>query len=379
MPGSYFSKSETNGIFWDIKKALILSSALVGAGLMAAAPASAADKIKLGLGGFMEQWVGFSEQDGSYEGTNEYSSFDAKSDTEVHFSGSTKLDNGLTISAEVELESDRNGGTIDESYLQVDSPTVGSLQVGAIGDAVNAIAIFAPDVGIGNTDGDVSTWVNNPLSVTSVVTFVDQGKFNKVNYFSPTFAGLQVVASYTPDASNHDMDVPNRVNGGDAEAYGFGATYSRQIEGVGFSADVGYGVTTSTTAGIDDLKIWQAGVNLSYAGFVFGGSYGDFSQNVESGASSTANQDGYAWDVGVSYATGPYSVSLSYFASQYEGNSAVAADEEQAQLMLSGAYNMGPGVNIKGSVFTADYDDETTTATANNDGWGAVAGLTLDF
>jgi len=366
-----------------MKKTLILTSALVGAGLLAAAPASAADKIKLGLGGFMEQWVGFSEQDGSYEGTNDYGSFDAKSDTEVYFTGSTKLDNGLTVSATVQLEADRSAGgaaaTIDDSYVQVDSPTLGSLQVGAVGDAVNAISIFAPDVGIENTDGDVSNWVINPLSVTSAATFVDQGNFHKVNYFSPTFAGLQVVASYTPDASNNNMTTPNHASGGVSEAYGVGAAYSRQIEGVGFSADVGYAVTTSTLAGVGNLESWQGGANLTYAGFTFGGSYINYSEDVASGATKTNNQDGYAWDVGVSYETGPYSVSLSYFASKYEGDTSVAADEEQAQLMLSGAYNMGPGVNVKGSVFTADYDDETTTATANNDGWGAVAGLTLDF
>lgn len=362
-----------------MKKTLILTSALVGAGLLAATPASAAEKVKLGLGGFMEQWVGFSEQDGSYEGTNDYGSFDAKSDTEVHFTGSTKLDNGLTVSATVELEADRNGSSIDDTYVQVDSPTLGSLQIGAVGDAVNAISIFAPDVGIENTDGDVSNWVRNPLSITSAATFVDQGNFQKVNYFSPVFAGLQVVASYTPDASSTDMDVPNEVNGGDAQAYGFGAAYSRQIEGVGFSADVGYAVTTGTLAGVGNLESWQGGANLTYAGFTLGGSYINYSEDVASGSTKSNNQDGYAWDVGVSYATGPYSVSLSYFASKYEGDTTVAADEEQAQLMLSGAYNMGPGVNVKGSVFTADYDDETTTATANNDGWGAVAGLTLDF
>ncbi len=365
-----------------MKKTLIMTSALVGAGLLAAAPAAAAEKIKLGLGGFMEQWVGFASQDGGWEGTNDYGSFDVKSDTEVSFTGSTKLDNGLTISATVELEADRSsGGTIDDSFIEVSSDKFGTIQLGAAGDAMNGITVFAPDVGIENTDGDVGSWITKPAAnfIDNHISFIDQGNNNKVNYLSPTFAGLQAVASYTPDASNTDQAQPNHAIGGVSEAYGFGAVYSRQIEGVGLTADVTYGVTTSTTTGVDDLKIWQGGINLTYAGFTFGGSYANFSEDVASGITRTANQDGKAWDIGLAYETGPYSVSLSYFSGSLEGDNTISGEEETTSLMLSGAYNMGPGVNIKGSVFQADYEDEVTTASQNNDGWGAVAGLTLDF
>jgi len=365
-----------------MKKTLFITSALVGAGMLAAAPAAAAEKIKLGLGGFMEQWAGFADQDDTWAGTRDYGSFDIKSDTEVFFTGSTKLDNGLTISATVELEADRSsGGTIDDSFIEISSGTLGTLQLGAAGDAVNGIAVYAPDVGIGNTDGDVGTWIVKPTAnfIDNSVTFTDLGNGNKVNYISPTFGGLSVVATFMPDGSNNDQNQPNYATGGVGMAYGVGAAYSRQIEGVGLSMDVGYSVTENAAALLGELEVYHAGINLTYAGFTFGGSYGNFQQEDDLGFNSTALQDGYAFDVGLAYATGPYSLSLSYFGQELEGNSATAGEEKTSSVMLSGAYNMGPGVDIKGSVFRAEYEDEVTTATQNNEGWGAVAGMAIEF
>jgi len=365
-----------------MKKTLIMTSALVGAGLLAAAPAAAAEKIKLGLGGFQEVWGGFAEQDSGFENGADYGSFDVKSDTEIYVMGSTKLDNGLTISTTIEFEADNSAaGGVDYSFIEVSSDKFGTIQLGGVGDAMNGISVFAPDVGIGNTDGDVGTWIVKPSAnfIDNHISFIDQGNTAKVNYLSPTFSGLQLVASYTPDTTNTNMNQPDNSIGNASKAYGFGAAYSRQIQGVGLAADVTYGKTTSVTANVDDLRVWQGGINLTYAGFTFGGSYANFDEDVTSGATRTATQDGDAWDLGLAYETGPYAVSLTYFSGALEGNNTIAGDEETTSLMLSGAYNMGPGVNVKGSIFQADYDDEVTTATQNNDGWGAVAGLTLDF
>ena len=68
-----------------MKKILLGSTALVAAGMIASAPASA--KMKLSVGGYMEQWVGYVSQDDV--GTADYSGVDVKSDSEVHFKGMT--------------------------------------------------------------------------------------------------------------------------------------------------------------------------------------------------------------------------------------------------------------------------------------------------
>ena len=48
-----------------MKKILMSTSALVAAGMLVAAPASA--KVKIGLGGFMSMTAGFVDNDGSFE------------------------------------------------------------------------------------------------------------------------------------------------------------------------------------------------------------------------------------------------------------------------------------------------------------------------
>ena len=47
-----------------MKKILLGSTAIVAAGMIASVPsADAASKMKLGLGGYMEQWIGFTSGD----------------------------------------------------------------------------------------------------------------------------------------------------------------------------------------------------------------------------------------------------------------------------------------------------------------------------
>ena len=49
-----------------MRKTLLATSALACAGAMAVAPASAADMLSVGVHGYMEQWVGFTDSDGPY-------------------------------------------------------------------------------------------------------------------------------------------------------------------------------------------------------------------------------------------------------------------------------------------------------------------------
>ncbi|HCK18211.1 MAG TPA: porin, partial [Thalassospira sp.] len=68
------------------------SSALVAVGFAGAAQAS--EPISLSVGGYMEQWAGVASQEDAYESRNAF-----QSDTEVHFAGSTTLDNGIEVGA----------------------------------------------------------------------------------------------------------------------------------------------------------------------------------------------------------------------------------------------------------------------------------------
>ncbi len=89
-----------------MKKLLLGSTALVAGGLMAA-PAMAADPIKIGVGGYYQFFVTAGGIEGSYalNGTStQYKGLSFYQEGEIYFNGQTKLDNGTTIGLQVELE-----------------------------------------------------------------------------------------------------------------------------------------------------------------------------------------------------------------------------------------------------------------------------------
>ena len=80
-----------------MKRILLGSTALAAAGAVAATPAVAEEGVKLGLGGYYNTffWVGdYSE---SSNDTRDMTNTGLFADGEVHFKGSTTLDNGITF------------------------------------------------------------------------------------------------------------------------------------------------------------------------------------------------------------------------------------------------------------------------------------------
>ena len=101
-----------------MKRLLLGSTALVAAGLVAGA-ADAAEKITLGVGGYYRAAFGVvNEDDDTGDAGDNRDSHAIAQDAEVHFKGSTKLDNGIEVGARIELEG-RSGDPdpIDERYI----------------------------------------------------------------------------------------------------------------------------------------------------------------------------------------------------------------------------------------------------------------------
>ena len=89
-----------------MKKLLLGSTALAVGGLVAA-PAMAADPIKMGVGGYYTFYALAGSMEGTYS-TNVTSAqckgIQFIQEGEIHFIGQTKLDNGTSVGVRVELE-----------------------------------------------------------------------------------------------------------------------------------------------------------------------------------------------------------------------------------------------------------------------------------
>ncbi len=163
-----------------MKKKLYLSTILAGAGLLAFAPSlaeaqSKAQPMKISVGGSLMAAVAFSEQNGSFESSSNatsrvgYDSFNQWNDTELHSTGSVTLDNGITTSVHIELETDQanNGTQIDESFLQL-AGGFGTLKLGSTVNASGAMGHVAPATGaIFPNDGDSTFVIVQPTAVTA--------------------------------------------------------------------------------------------------------------------------------------------------------------------------------------------------------------------
>lgn len=356
-----------------MKKLLLGSTALVAAGMIAG-PAFAAEKIKIGVGGYMEQWVGFaSNKDvtgGSSSNGRDYAKFDEQSDTEIHFNGSTTLENGIKVSVKVELEGERSATGMDDSYIKLTSDSIGDLRVGSTKHAFMTVMHRAPDVGIGITD--VEDWIpitnsaGNGLDGGGGAIFL--GDANKVVYFTPRFGGFGLAASWAPDdATTGGDNIPNLSTPGIARGYSIAAVLDKDFGGALVKADLGHYRTTQD-------KRYTGGVNVIFGGITVGGSY--MVRNMEP---NTATTEGRTFDLGVAYKSGKFAVSVQYVDNKADGAVGNTASDTAKTILGSVSYNLGPGIDFKGSLFHANYQDEANAAASENSGFGLVGGMTVSF
>ena len=355
-----------------MKKILLGSTALVAAGMMAAPAVQAEDPIQLSVGGFMEQYFGYGSSD-----IDDRDHFDQKSDSEIIFSGSTTLDNGIQFGVNVQLEGNTSSDQIDESYAFIEGD-FGRILLGSENSAGYIMHVAAPNVGIGINSGDQGDWVpidsdgglfRAPLGATSLENAAVNDA-NRLTYFTPRFSGLQGGISYTPDAGEDDNTQPDE-NAEYHDGIDVGVNFTESFGGFDVEAYGRYGIASNDATGGDDPSVFGAGLAVGFAGFTVGGSY---AQQEDAGAN-----EGLGFDIGASYGTGPWGVSLTYFYGEAEG-SAGSGDEELQTIEAAASYALGPGIKVIGSVGWNDFDDDDAgAANSDNDGYWVVTGIKLNF
>ena len=376
------------------KTSLLATSALMTGAMIAADAAQAADPIRLEIRGFRNEYFGVVTADSDVTDEN-FGNTALFSDGEVQFRGKTTLDNGIEIGVRVELEAFSRGDQIDENYVFLEGG-FGRLQLGSDDPAPYQQAVVAPNVGVPINSGWLSLFIPNPDGFTTTAfqttpeISVDD---NLINYFSPRFAGFQLGLSYIPSLVNSGFDAGNAVNqdvpfgngeGNNALAddndrqhgLGAGVNFTNSFNGVDVQAGVGIQYVDEpdednqgNAVDFEEVLAYNFGAVVGLGGFSFGGSLGIMdAQNLAS--------DGHHWDVGLAYATGPWSVSGTFIMGEREGD--VANNDEDESMGLAGAvaYALGPGITTNFTLLYADYDAEDGN---DGEGFGGVLGLRVNF
>ncbi len=339
-----------------MKKVLLGTTALVAAAAFTA-PALSAERLQLGLRGYHVGGIAYTDVDNDGSDANE---INFGSDSEVHFRGSTELDNGLKISfrAELELEDnsdvDEDADVVDEVYIQVDGG-FGRVQFGQQDGVMDQTHVAAPRIFQRHYANDPNMDPFRPYGLRNRInTFGEfSGDDIKIIYFTPEMNGLQVGFSYTPNPCKNDTGYSGCVYDGFARNYWeVAGTWEGDFNNVSFGLSAGYGQGESDSPSEPhDPNELTLGAEIGFGGFTIGGSYA----LKETGGDHDNQAD--HWDIGGTYETGPWTFGLSYAYADGDVDMGGAEDDEQSSFLGGIRYAYGPGLAIGLGVQTLDIED----------------------
>lgn len=358
-----------------MKKSLLATTALAALGAVAVAgPANAAERISMGVGGYMQQWFGYANSDDGLAASNDHDGFGQITDAEVHFKGETTLDNGLTIGVHVELEAEQDGDQIDEQYAYIEG-SFGLFQIGNENSAFYQMNSSLTSYGLTLDEGDLGDWVGGiGLDEHSIKSNVARGTggnndSHKISYYTPRFSGFQLGASYTPEQLQDDGNEPNENDGIPDNGFSVAANFVRSFNDFSVRASLGYEyLGDDVQAGTGEPEAYGGGLKIGFAGFHVEGAY-----TMVEDFSTVPGDDHEAYGFGAGYSAGAFGVSLNYI--RVEEDKA-GGDEDTDSFELGALYRLGPGVEARASVF---YGDKEVNGASNAEGFAVVGGLQLSF
>jgi len=367
-----------------MRNLLLGTTALAALAGTVSAPAWAAENLSLKVGGYMDQYVGYSNVEDD-SATFDTDGVDIQSDTEIWFAGTTTLDNGIEFGVNVQLEGNSTSDQIDESYLFVHGP-FGELIIGDENSAMYKMHEAPPQFGAGANDGDFVSFVLSDSTSISDSGFsrgpygdtaLEPARANdstKITYFSPRIAGLQLGASYSPDTRQDNNTLPDRNSLTYTDGVMVGASVDHSFAGLSVAGSLGYGTFLETSTGTEEPEAFNAGLVLGYDGFSAGVSY---ARMWDSGVS-----DGTAWNVGAAYETGPLGVSVTYFHGERDGIAGSTdpdtANADNDTVQLAAEYTLGPGVQVSGTLGYSEFTSDTA-GVGDVTGTYFISGIHLKF
>jgi outer membrane protein OmpU len=347
-----------------MKKVLLGSSVLLAAGVVTT-PVFAADGIKLSLGGFFRTAVDVNIDDHSAGdlGNKRYND-GVFSDAEVYFVGKTKLDNGLTVGARVELEGEDSSDQIDAAYVYFQGG-FGETRIGSLKGAMSQLCV-SPVGGTTNfsafmtSDQTITNAYNGSVRTDTVCNSVDAwisgqtDKSQKIVYITPNFGGFQMGVSWSPNGAHESAGVtgghagmPAVVNGEQRNILDAYAVFKKDFDGWGLqwggggSWALSMGGTPSATQ--KKGEDYQTGLNLSFGNLSVGGTFG-YDKN-----SFGDDRDYWFAGAGAAYKIDAFTVGLQYAYTTGE-IAGPNIDRRINAVALNGNYAMGPGISLDGTV-----------------------------
>ena len=305
--------------------ALVAVGAFVGIGA-AQADEMMAEPISVSVGGYTTAAIGFANDSSDMQRGHGLGFV-----YEFGISGSTTLDNGITVGVHAQLG--ESGGPFDEQYLYF-SGSFGELKVGETESASQIKKVGAPGYGIGGMIGVNAPWFSTAApSVDTGNDKIGEEDANKLVYSSPNFNGVGIALSYAPEDNTGFS--PGR--GDFSEQTAVGVSYTMGIMGGSLSAGGGYEVYTNEAGG--DATATRFGASISVDQLSFGGGM----LNTKGGPAGETSE----YDLGFSWTEGAVELGLQW---GHNEESLKNIDIETDMVALHATYTLGPGVLVGGQI-----------------------------
>ena len=335
----------------------LLSTSAIALGVAMAAPASA-QEWNLDWGGFANTHVGITDisaDAGSIGGGGDWDGVDVYTNSEIIFSPSVTLDNGMTFGFSVQMEAMNNGGGavgIDESYVTISSDTLGKVVLGSENSAGYALmgSVYTPHA---------SSMPLNSRSTSAFIPVTGSGGFRqaalssltevagnndvqRITYFTPSFNGLTVGASYAASSAGNATNNfgVNRNGGAVYDIFDIGAGYSQSFNGVDLGLAARWGTGNTNTVGRSDPTTWAIGGTVGVAGFSIGATYAENDNGFAGGA---GDQEG--WSLGATYdIAGPWTVGATTYQGETSNGGGLPSSDYEAY-QVGASRSLGTGVS----------------------------------
>jgi hypothetical protein len=343
---------------------------LVGTAIAALFTTSvAAAPIAVTVGGYYNSMVYSVDSDNV--GSN-YEDISLQEDAEIIFKGKGKSDTGLEFGFQVQLEASASSDQIDEHYIYVKGG-FGKLEIGAENSVAYKAQIVAPKfLGWHTSDNNFATW-----SKVAVFEKPQHDNYsadaNKINYYSPRINGVQLVASYTPNANSpngtglvlaDDIAADDKTN----DIMSYGLTYSGEVSDLGIRASIMREEADATKGDIieQDVDETSFGLEVKSGNLTLGGNY------YESDETSIGGNNWEIFHYGLAYKMGD--TTLGFARQDQEDTNTPTGENDTAITILGGSTKIMSGVK-----FTYAYEMVESDDASKGDSNFLGAGLLLRF
>ena len=302
-----------------------------------------------------------------------------RSDTEVYFTPSVTLDNGLTFGATIEFEADAAG--VDQNFISVTGDGLGTLKIGKHGKT--GLGVGAPSVGMGINSGDHQHFIalHKGEGASSGTNTSIIGNADRISYTTPkgSLGGFGFGISYAPGGDTDDGRTSGFVKSDPAagkvsDNIDVSLKFAQAFGDANFELGMRYGTAKQEKAK-KNPRNFGIGASVGFGDFTFGGAYADTVKEKDGKDLSASG-----WSLGMSYAMDE---AWTLGIETYQGESDNGGDHSAYKIAAS--RTLGTGVKWDVYAITANSKDiEAETDKVKNvatitEGKGTIFGTSINL